>query len=136
MALIRPAVLAALVYLGYTVAFPDYTGTVYHVIMSALRRGVEPLAVSRATGVDLWFLHKLLDLSKGAFKIALEVAFLASVALFVGCTMPQKSGKSPLTQWSEGARPTQSSARRGLERLGLDPNGSVAAKLVGLFPKR
>ena len=127
MALIRPAVLAALVYLGYTVAFPDYTGTVYHVIVPACIAGGV---------VGLWFLHKLLNLSKGAFKIALEVAFLASVALFVGCTMPQKSGKSPLTQWSEGARPTQSSARRGLERLGLDPNGSVAAKLVGLFPKR
>ena len=30
--------------------------------MSTLRRGVEPLAVSRATGVDLWFLHKMVNI--------------------------------------------------------------------------
>ncbi len=31
-------------------------------IMSALRRGVMPLDVSRNTGVDLWFLHKLINI--------------------------------------------------------------------------
>ena len=48
MALIRPALLAALVYLGYSVAFPDDSGTIHHVI---------------------------------------------AIALFIGFTMPQKSGK-------------------------------------------
>lgn len=126
MALIRPAVLAALVYLAYAVAFPDYTGTVYHVIVLAgIAGGV----------IGLWLLRKILDLGEGALKIALEAVFLAGVAVFVGYTMPQKSGKPPLSQWSEGARPTQDSARRGFERLGLDPKGPVTAKIVGLFPK-
>ncbi len=31
-------------------------------IMSALRRGADPLAVSRSTGVDQWFLHKLVNI--------------------------------------------------------------------------
>ena len=127
MALIRPAVLAALVYLGYAVAFPDYTGTVYHVIVPACIAGGV---------VGLWFVHKLLDLSEGAVKVALEGGFIIGVAVFLGYTLPQKSGKPPLTQLAEGARPTQDSARRGFERLGLDPRGPVAAKLVGLFPKR
>ncbi len=127
MALIRPAVLAALVYLIYCVAFPDGTGTVYHVIVPACIAGGV---------VGLWLLRKLLDLSEGALKIALEAGFLIGVALFLGYTLPQKSGKPPLTQWSEGVRPTQDSARRGFKRLGLDPRGSVASKLVGLLPER
>lgn len=108
MALIRPALLVGLVYLGYAVAYPDYTGTVYHVIVPACIAGGV---------VGLWFLHKLLDLSEGILKIALEAAFVVGVAAFVGYTMPQKSGKPPLTQWAEGARPTQDAARRGFERL-------------------
>jgi hypothetical protein len=125
-ALIRPALLAALIYLGYAVAFPDYTASAYHVVvLSVIAGGV----------VGLWLLKKLLDLGEGAAKFALEIAFLAAVAGFVGYTMPQKSGKPPLAQWAEGARPTRDSARRGLERLGADPSGPVAAKIVALFPK-
>ncbi len=127
MALIRPAFLAALIYLGYAVAFPDYTGSAYHVIV---------LAVIAGGAVGLWFLKKMLDLGEGAAKIVLEVVFLGSVAGFVGYTMPQKSGKPPLTQWAEGAHPTQDAARRGLERLGADPNRGLASKLVALFPLR
>ncbi|HAZ09201.1 MAG TPA: hypothetical protein DCZ01_11940 [Elusimicrobia bacterium] len=127
MALIRPALLAALVYLGYVVAFPDYTGALYHVMVPACIAG-------GVTG--LWLLRKLLDLSNGALKLGIEAAFLAAVAVFIGYTMPQKSGKPPLTQWAEGARPTQSAARRGLERLRVDPDGAAASKLVDLFPKR
>ena len=127
MALIRPALLAALIYLAYVVAFPEYTGDIYHVVV---------LSVIAGGAVGLWFLKKLLDLGEGTAKIVLEVVFLAGVAGFVGYTMPQKSGKAPLTQWAEGARPTQDSARRGLERLGANPNGAVASKIVALFPKR
>jgi hypothetical protein len=127
MALIRPALLAALIYLGYTVAFPDYTGGAYHAVaLSAIAVGA----------VGLWLLKKMLDLGEGAAKIALELAFLCAVAAFLGYTLPQKSGKPPLTQWAEGSRPTQDSARRGLARLGADPDGPIASKLVALFPKR
>ena len=127
MALIRPALLAALIYLGYAVAFPDYTGSAYHVVV---------LSVIAGGAVGLWFLKKILDLGEGTAKIVLELAFLGGVAAFVGYTMPQKSGKPPLTQWAEGARPTQDSARRGLEKLGANPSGPVASKVVALFPKR
>ena len=127
MALIRPALLAALIYFAYAIAFPDYTGTVYHVVVvSVIAGGV----------VGLWLLKKILDLSEGAAKFFLELAFLGAVAAFVGYTMPQKSGKSPLTQWAEGERPTRDAARRGIERLGADPNGPAASKIVALFPKR
>ena len=127
MALIRPALLAALIYLGYAVAFPDYVGTAYHVVV---------LSVIAGGAVGLWLLKKILDLGEGTAKLVLELAFLGGVAAFVGYTMPQKSGKPPLTQWAEGARPTRDSARRGLERLGADPAGPFASKVVALFPKR
>lgn len=127
MALIRPALLAALIYLGYAVAYPDYTGTAYHVVV---------LSAIAGAAVGLWLLKKLLDLGEGAAKFVLELAFLGAVAAFVGYTMPQKSGKPPLTQWAEGARPTRASARRGFARLGIDPGGAAASRLVALFPKR
>jgi len=126
-ALIRPAFLAALIYLGYTIAYPDYVGTSYHVaVLSIIAGGV----------VALWFLKKILDLGEGTAKLVLELAFLGAVAAFVGYTMPQKSGKPPLTQWAEGARPTRDAARRGLERLGVDPGGAAGSRIVALFPKR
>ena len=127
MALIRPALLAALIYLGYAVAFPDYSGNAYRFFV---------LAVIALGAAGLWFLKKFLDLGEGAAKFILELAFLAGVAAFVGYTMPQKSGKPPLTQWAEGARPTRDAARRGIEKLGADPNGALASKVVALFPKR
>jgi hypothetical protein len=126
-ALIRPLLLAGLIYAAYAVAYPDYVGTVYP---------VATLAAIAGGAVGLWFLKKMLDLGEGAAKLGLEVLFLAAVALFVGWTMPQKSGKPPLTQWAEGARPTRPAARRGLERLGLDPNGALASRVVALFPRR
>jgi hypothetical protein len=126
-ALIRPLLLAALIYGAYAVAFPDYTGTVYHAMTLALIAG---------GAVGLWFLKKILDLGEGVAKLLLELVFLAAVALFVGYTMPQKSGKSPLTQWADGAHPTQAAAARGLARLGVDPRGQVGWRIVALFPKR
>lgn len=126
MALIRPALLAALIYLAYTVAFPDYVGTTYHVIVPALIAGGV---------VALFLLRKVLGLVEGAAHVLIELAFLAGVAGFVGYTMPQKSGKAPLEQWAEGARPTRDAARKGLSRLGVNPDGP-ASVLVGLFPKR
>jgi len=126
-ALIRPVLLAALIYLAYAVAFPDYTGTAYNIAV---------LSVVAGGAVGHWLLKKVLDLGEGTAKFLLEIVFLGGVAAFVGYTMPQKSGKPPLTQWAEGARPTRDSARRGLERLGADPNGLAASRLLALFPKR
>jgi hypothetical protein len=127
MALIRPALLAALIYLIYAISFPDYTGSTYHVVV---------LSVIAGGAVGLWFLKKILDLGEGGAKFVLELAFLGGVAAFVGYTMPQKSGKPPLTQWAEGARPTRETARRGLEKLGANPDGAIPSKIVALFPKR
>lgn len=126
MALIRTGVLAALIYAAYLVAFPDWGGKLYH-------EGV-PIVIAAAV-VGLAFLQKMLDLGEGALKIALEAAFLAVVALFLGYTLPQKSGKPPLTQWAEGERPRRDDARRGLERLHVDPDGFLGSKLAALFPK-
>lgn len=127
MALIRPALLAALIYLAYAVCFPDYTGQAYHAVV---------LSVIAGGAVGLWLLKKMLGLVEGTMLIVLELVFLAAVAGFVGYTMPQKSGKAPLEQWAAGAHPTQDAVRRGLDRLGVNANGPAAAKLVSLFPKR
>lgn len=127
MALIRSLILGLLVYGVIAVSYPDWTGEVYHVLtLSAIAGGA----------VAVWFLQKVLDLGTGAGKIGIELAFLAAVGLFVGYTMPQKSGKAPLEQWAAGARPTQDRARQGFDRLGVSPNGPVASRVIKLFPKR
>lgn len=127
MALIRTLALGLLVYGAMAVCYPEWTGQAYHV-----------MAVSVIAGgaVGVWALHKVLDLGTGFAKIGVELGFLVAVALFLGYTMPQKSGKAPFQQWAEGARPTRDGARKGLDRLGLDPNGAAASRLLDLFPKR
>ena len=84
--------------------------------------------------MGVWALDKVLDFGSGAAKLGVELAFLAAIALFLGYTMPQKSGKPPFQQWSEGAKPTRVAVRRGFERLGVDPNGLVAKRVANLFP--
>ncbi len=125
-ALLRMLVVGGLVYGGFAVAYPDWEGTVYPAMTLSLIAG---------GAVGVWFLHKIFDLSEGTAKIALELGFVVVVVLWVGCTMPQKSGKSPFGQWAEGARPKQADAKRGFKRLGVDPDNVVADKLVGLFPR-
>ncbi len=127
MALIRTFVLGLLVYGAIAVCWPDWSGQAYHMlVISAIAGGA----------VGVWLLHKVLDLGEGVAKIGVEVGFLVALALFVGYTMPQKSGKPPFEQWAAGARPTQSSVRQGIDRLGVNPNGPVARRVVELFPKR
>ena len=127
MALIRSLLLGLLVYGLIAVSYPDWTGQAYHVmVLSAIAGGA----------VGIWFLHLILDLGSGAAKIAIEAAFLVAIALFLGYTMPQKSGKAPLEQWSEGVRPNRDGARRGFDRLGVNPNGRAASRIIDLFPKR
>jgi hypothetical protein len=126
LALIRTGALAALIYAAYLVAYPDGGGKLYHESV--------PFVIAGGV-VGLAFLNKILDIGEGALKIAIEIAFLAAVAAFLGYTLPQKSGKAPLTQWAEGQRPRRDAARRGLERLSVDPDGAVGSRVLALFPK-
>lgn len=125
-ALLRMLAAGGLVYAGFAVAYPDWEGTLYPVMTLSLIAG---------GAVGVWFLHKILDLGEGALKIALEIGFVAVIVLWVGCTMPQKSGKAPLAQWAEGARPRRDDARRGLERLGLDPGAFPGKHIIDLVPR-
>jgi hypothetical protein len=127
MALIRSLILGMGVYALIAIGYPEWTGAAYHAMVLSLIAG---------GAVGIWAIDKVLDFGSGAAKIAIELAFLVAIALFVGYTMPQKSGKPPLQQFAEGARPTRDTARRGLERLGVSPNGAVASVVVRLFPKR
>ena len=127
MALIRSLILGLLVYAAIAVCWPDWTGQAYHAMA---------LSVIAGGAVGVWALHKILDLGEGAAKIGVEIGFLIGITLFVGYTMPQKSGKPPFEQWAAGVRPTQMTARQGFDRLGLNPNGAVASRIVSLFPKR
>jgi hypothetical protein len=126
-ALIRTALFAALIYAAYLVAYPDWgANALYHT-------GV-PIFIAGGV-VALAFLKKILDLGEGAMKLALEAVFLVGVALFLGYTLPQKSGKAPLTQWAEGERPSRAAARRGLLRLHGDPDGKLGAMILSVFPR-
>jgi hypothetical protein len=125
-ALLRMLAAGGLVYAGFAVAFPDGQGTVWNAMTMAFIAG---------GAVGVFFLHKILDLGEGAAKLALELGFVVAVVLWVGYTMPQKRGKPPLTQWAEGVRPRRDDARRGVKRLGLDPDGAVAGRIVDLFPR-
>ncbi len=127
MALIRSLILGLLVYGAIVVSYPDWTGQAYHIMV---------LSVIAGGAVGVWALDKVLDLGTGAAKVGVELAFLVAIALFLGYTMPQKSGKPPFQQFAEGVRPTRDTARQGFDRLGVNPNGMVAAKIIALFPKR
>jgi len=126
-ALIRSLILGLLVYGLIALSYPEWTGEIYHVMTLSMIAG---------GAVAVWFLQKVLDMGSGAAKIGVELAFLGIVGLFVGYTMPQKSGKPPIQQWAEGARPTRDRARQGFDRLGVNPNGPVASRVIDLFPKR
>jgi hypothetical protein len=103
-ALIRSLILGILVYAAIAVGWPEWTGHAYHILV---------LSVIAAGSVAVWALHKILDLGEGAAKIGVEIVFLIAIALFVGYTMPQKSGKPPFEQWAAGT-----------------------SRLIGLFAKR
>lgn len=127
MALIRALLFGFLTYGALVVSYPDWKGEIYHIVMiSAIAGGA----------VAVWFLDKILDLGSGVAKVLLELSFPIGILLFVGYTMPQKSGKPPIQQWAEGVRPTRDTARRGFDRIGVNPNGPVASRVIGLFPKR
>ena len=124
MALTRTALGTALIYLAFIIAYPEWGGRLYDVLM--------PLFLAGSV-VGLWFLLQILDL--GAKRYAAELAFLVLVFVLVGYTLPQKSGLTPLEQWSQGQRPSQSAARRGVTRLGFSPDDGLGSWIVSLFPR-
>lgn len=126
MSLLRTLILAAAVYLYYVMAFPDWTGQAYH---------VASLSIIAGAAVALYFFLKIIEISSFFIKLAAELAFALAVALYLGYTMPQASGHPPIEQWLNGHRPTQSGARQGLSKLGVDPHNAAAEYVVGLFPK-
>lgn len=127
MGLIRTLLLAAGVYLYFVMAFPDFTGQAYH---------VASLSIIAGGAVALFFFLKMVEISSFMVKLAAEIAFVAAVALYLGYTMPQASGQAPISLWLQGQHhPTQSGARQGLTRIGVDSHGAVGEKLVALFPK-
>ncbi len=127
MALIRSFVCGLLVYGAIVVSYPDWTGAGYHLMTLALIAG---------GAVSIWVFNKVLDLGGAATKLAVELAFLVALALFLGYTLPQQSGKPPFQQWTEGARPTRAAARKGFIRFGINPKGTAAACVIALFPAR
>ena len=110
----------------YVVAFPQWTGLVYHVASLSILAGL---------AVGVFLLLKIIDISSALGKFVIEMCFAAGVLLYFGYTMPQKSGKPPIQQWVEGHRPTRSDARDGVQRLGVDPNSKPAEFVIDLFPK-
>ena len=116
----------AAIYGGFLVAFPQWDGVVYH---------VASLSVLAGAAVAVFILHKLIDISSTLVKIVIELVFVAAVAGWFGYTLPTKSGKTPWEEWSAGHRPSQSEAREGFSRLGVNPNSQPAAFIVGLFPR-
>lgn len=123
--LLRLLAVPAAIYGLMVMSFPDTSNQVYH---------VASLSIVAGGAIGLFMFMKVIDVSSAAIKIGLELVFAAAVLLYFGYTMPQLSGKAPLEQWAEGVRPTRSTAKRGLEKLHLDPDGFLEP-VVKLFPK-
>ncbi len=128
MGLIRLLLLSTAAYCFFLLAFPQWGGgQAYH---------VASLSIVAGAAVGTWLCLKALDLGSSLFKFGLELAFAAGVFLYFGYTMPQKTGLAPLEQWSQGHHPTQTDARDGLMRLGLNANAGAGRLIVSLFPAR
>lgn len=124
--LLRLGVYVSGIYSSLLVAFPQWEGQTYHVASLALIAG---------GAVGLIFFFKMVEIGSRLTRLAIELVFAAGVFLYFGYTMPQKSGKPPIQQWMEGYHPTQTHARDGLSRVGLDPNSKPSQWIVALFPK-
>ncbi|MBI4424298.1 MAG: hypothetical protein HY554_11250 [Elusimicrobia bacterium] len=128
MRLVRLLLYACGCYLYFRIGYPDEgPGGFYHTL-------TVPLLVGGSLGV--FALLKAIDLGTRAAALAIELAFAAGVFLYLGFTLPQANGVSPLSKLASGQRPTQAAARAGIGRLGLDPDSGAAQAVVSLFPKR
>ena len=124
---IRLGLFATAIYFYFKIAFPAGAGKAYDMVTVILLAG-------GAMGVA--FLIKLLDFGESLIVWAIEGAFAVAVFFYLGFSLPQSKGVSPIVQLWHGHRPTQSDASDGLQKLGLNPNLAPAAYIVSLFPKR
>ena len=123
----RLALLGVAIYAFYILAFPGWKGSQYLMTTLGLILGAA------------FILHMALEMFKiGSLigSIIFEFCFGLGLILYMGWTMPQKSGKTPIQLWAEGHRPTQAAASEGLERLHLNPQSRAGALILGFFPKR
>lgn len=125
--LIRLLVYCGGSYLLFRVGFPDEgPAGIYHTVTI-------PVLLGGAAGV--FILLKAIDLGSKGIALAIELGFAAAVVLYLGFTLPQAKGRAPLSQVLDGEVPSRATAREGLRRLGLDPQGP-AGVVTKLFPER
>ncbi|MHB2025766.1 MAG: hypothetical protein ACYCPQ_03870 [Elusimicrobiota bacterium] len=127
MAILRFLFYGALVYLYYLIAYPGWYDGHY---------ALTCLSVIFCGAAGLFILFKLIDWSSALAKLSLEAIFIAAVALYIGYTLPQKSGRPPIEQWMNGHHPTQTDASEGLQRLGISPKSKPGQLLLGMFVSR
>lgn len=126
MRLVRLLAYAGAAYLTFRVGFPDEGATgIYHAVTG-------PILVGGAVGV--FILLKAIDLGSRGLALAIELGFGAAVFLYLGFTLPQQSGRAPLSQLLSGEVPRRAQARKGMEKIGLDPGGP-AGLLTKIFPE-
>lgn len=125
--LIRLVAYVAALSFFYRVAFPN-TGTtgIYDMVSMIILLG---------GAVGIFIMMKVIDMSSQGVALAVEAAFAAAVFVYLGLTLPQAKGLAPLQQMLKGEHPTQSTARDGFAKLGLDSNSQTARLVIGLFPK-
>lgn len=124
--LLRMLAAAFGVYFLLRVAFPEAGGKLYHAVSI-------PVLVGAAVGVQL--LIKIIEFNSKMACLGLELGFVLAASAYLGFSMPQTGRKPPFLQLLEGERPARSTARRGLDRLGLDPDAFPWKGVVRLFPK-
>ena len=110
----------------FLTACPKWNGDAYHVVSLSFMVG---------GAVLLTFFLTLVDISSKALRVTLELSFMAGLALYLGWTLPQMSGRPPIKEWMEGQVPRRGDAREGLQRLGIDTGSAPAKALIKVFPK-
>ncbi|MBI4348644.1 MAG: hypothetical protein HY553_17530 [Elusimicrobia bacterium] len=126
MRLLRLLSYAGAGYLAFRVGFPDEGAPgIYHAV-------TVPVLIGGAVGV--FILLKAIDLGSRGLALGIELGFGAAVFLYLGFTLPQQSGRAPLSQVLSGEVPRRAQARKGLEKIGLDPEGP-AGVLTKIFPE-
>lgn len=124
--LFRLLLAVAGVYGFFLTACPKWSGDAYHVVSLAFMIG---------GAVMLTFFFSLVEIGSRVLRVGLELAFVCAIALYLGWTFPQMSGRPPIKEWMEGQVPRRADAREGLKRLGIDTGSAPAKALVKVFPK-
>lgn len=123
----RLLIYALTVQLFYMVSFPDWEATPYHWVMVSILTG---------SAVALWAGHRALIRGTLTGVVLFEFSFFLGSVLYVGWSMPQESGKPPIMLVIEGRRLSRGDAKKGLGRLGINPDSAPGRLMLGLYPKR